>query len=204
MVQQKKTGKKSVKQQKGGKNKIDDESDIDTDTDFESDSDDTNSDIDVVEDYQKEDSEEDLEKVESEEEPIESESDNESDSVKGDSDGDDCLYKLSKKKKNDDDFIVDEEDYFDEEHTHITQKYVPNNERQTKPFLFQYERVRLYGERAKQLSLGAKPMIKNIQGLNSKQIAKLEIEQKVVPLSIERLLPNGLIERWNITELKQI
>ena len=78
---------------------------------------------------------------------------------------------------------------------------VKPEERVTKPFLTKFERVRLLGDRAKQLSLGAKPMLKNTELLNPKEIARLELEKKVIPLIIERTLPNGKKERWNITEL---
>ena len=64
-----------------------------------------------------------------------------------------------------------------------------------------YERVRLLGERAKQISLGAKPMVKNVDNLGPKEIARLELEQKVLPLIIIRTLPNGLKEKWRVNEL---
>ena len=57
------------------------------------------------------------------------------------------------------------------------------------------------GERAKQLSLGAKPMVKNVDNLGPKEIARLELEQKVLPLIIIRTLPNGLKEKWRVNEL---
>jgi len=72
----------------------------------------------------------------------------------------------------------------------------------TKPLLYNYERVRLLGDRTQQLTLGAKPMIKNIENLTPKQIAELEIENNVIPLIIERPLPNGKKERWYISELQ--
>jgi DNA-directed RNA polymerase subunit K/omega len=59
-------------------------------------------------------------------------------------------------------------------------------------------------DRSKQLSLGAKSTVKGTQGMNPKEVAKLEIENKVVPLLIERELPNGKIEKWNIRELTHI
>ena len=67
-----------------------------------------------------------------------------------------------------------------------------------------YERVRLLGERATQLSYGAKPMIKNVGNLDPKIIAKLELEAKLIPLIIIRTLPNGLKEKWRVSELEII
>lgn len=93
------------------------------------------------------------------------------------------------------------EEIFEEEKV-IENMIVPNDKRITKPFLTKYERVRLTGDRTRQLASGAKPMVKNIQNMSSLEIAKLEIEKNVIPLIIERPLPNGLKERWYIHELE--
>jgi DNA-directed RNA polymerase subunit K/omega len=74
----------------------------------------------------------------------------------------------------------------------------------SKPILFKYEKVRLLSNRAKQLSQGAKPMIKNIEGLSSKEIALLELKNKLIPLIIERPVPNSGVERWKLSELEII
>lgn len=75
-------------------------------------------------------------------------------------------------------------------------------ERLSKPILFKYEKVRLLSTRAKQLAQGAKPMIKNIVGLSPKEIALLELKNKVIPLIIERPVPNSGVERWKLSELE--
>ena len=79
--------------------------------------------------------------------------------------------------------------------------YVKSEDRVTKPMLFEFERVRILGERATQISMGAKPMIKNVDNLDPKIVAKMELENKVIPLIIIRELPNGLMEKWKISEL---
>ena len=79
---------------------------------------------------------------------------------------------------------------------------VNNEERITKRILTKYEYVRLLSERTSQLSEGALPMIDNVKDLDYKEIARLEIENKVIPLIIERVLPNGLKERFKINELE--
>lgn len=81
-------------------------------------------------------------------------------------------------------------------------KIVPPEKRITKPFMTKYERVRLTCDRAKQLSDGAKPLVKNIKGLSSLEIAKLELEHNIMPLILERPLPNGFKEIWHIRELQ--
>jgi DNA-directed RNA polymerase subunit K/omega len=81
-------------------------------------------------------------------------------------------------------------------------EYVQSSMRITKPRLFNYERVRLLGDRIKQLSLGAKPMIKNIGNLDPSKVAKLELQYNVLPIMISRTLPNNKKELWKISELK--
>ena len=71
----------------------------------------------------------------------------------------------------------------------------------TLPFLTKYERVRILGERTKQLSLGAKSMIRGVGNMDPKEVAKLELKKKVIPLIIIRSLPSGRKEKWKITEL---
>ena len=58
--------------------------------------------------------------------------------------------------------------------------------------LTRFERARIMGSRALQLSLGAPPFIdfsKNIS--TSLEIAMEELDQKVIPIVIRRTLPNG-------------
>lgn len=64
-----------------------------------------------------------------------------------------------------------------------------------------YELVRLLGEREKQLTLGAKPLIKYDGNMTYDKIAYEELKNKIVPLKIIRNLPNGLKEEWKIEEL---
>jgi len=115
-----------------------------------------------------------------------------------------CLYQITKKKTNIEIELDAGEDNFEDEDTDKNKQksiYVKSDERVTKPFLFEFERVRILGERARQLSLGAKPMLKNIDNFDPKLIAKMELEQKVIPLIILRELPDGRIEKWKVNEL---
>ena len=79
--------------------------------------------------------------------------------------------------------------------------FLEGDNRITNKFLTKYEYVRLIEDRATQLNLESKPMIKNADGLTSREIAMEEIKQKVIPLKIIRNLPNGLKEKWKISEL---
>lgn len=131
-------------------------------------------------------------------------------------DDENCLYKKAKLKKHNDEYDDEDENndndeidldiiYDDDDNINNNNKhdiFVDAKNRITKPFITQYEYVRILGDRAKALSLGAKPMIKNADKLNCKEIAKLEIKKGIIPLIIIRELPNGLKEKWKVHEFK--
>lgn len=113
---------------------------------------------------------------------------------------DDCMYNF---KENN---IIDEEEFnevFDDDNM-VFDEVVPENERITKPVLSIYERVRIIGDRARQLLEGAKPMIKGAEKLNPKEIARLELDKGVLPFKIVRELPNGKKEIWRLKEFVQV
>ena len=143
---------------------------------------------------------------------------NENDDDNSITNDEECLYRnVSKKNKKKDANIEDDDSQdslpdddidivYDDDNIQYNE-VVKSNERITKPFLTTFERVRLICDRAKQLSLGAKPMIKMIgsdKPKNPKEIAKLELESGVMPLIVERVLPNGKKEQWKVSELKII
>jgi len=45
-------------------------------------------------------------------------------------------------------------------------------------------------------------MIKNTTGLSHKEVALLELKSKLIPLIIERPIPNAGTERWRLSELE--
>lgn len=106
-------------------------------------------------------------------------------------------------KEDDDCFYEPNEIIIDDFETEQTERYITEG-KITKPYLTKYERTCLLSNRVQQLSLGAKPMIKNYTGLSPNEIAKLEIKHKVIPLIILRPLPGNIIERWYITEFINI
>lgn len=109
-----------------------------------------------------------------------------------------CFYKHAEE---DSDQETEMELTFDDDNIQETKDIVPKDQRITKPILFKFERVRLLGDRIQQLTLGAKPMIKNAENFSPKEIALLELKNNVIPLIIERPLPNGKKERWMTSEL---
>jgi DNA-directed RNA polymerase I, II, and III subunit RPABC2 len=69
--------------------------------------------------------------------------------------------------------------------------------------LTRFEKARITGARSLQLSLGAPILTKIPSGLTDTiMIAKYELEKKTLPISIRRILPNGLYEdipiEWTI------
>jgi DNA-directed RNA polymerase I, II, and III subunit RPABC2 len=124
-------------------------------------------------------------------------------------DDDDNIDETELKKENE----IDNEDiidcFYDFEQNEINNiqniqnNDVPKEDRITMPYLTKYERVRVLGTRAKQISLGAKILVKNVDltTKNPIEIAKIELELGIVPFKIRRPLPNGKVEEWKISEL---
>lgn len=136
-------------------------------------------------------------------EESESQADDDNDDVQS-TGNDECMYKFAKSNVIDDIDNIEEEDNFDDEENEnkIDTKYVSPENRQTKNILNKYEKVRLLSVRSRQISLGAKPMLIGAEAMNPKEVARLELEKGIMPLKIERELPNGLKEIWLISELK--
>jgi len=78
---------------------------------------------------------------------------------------------------------------------------VPSSERNTTPYLTKYERARVLGTRALQISLGA-PILVDIGGeIDPLEIAMKELKQRKIPIIIRRYLPDKSYEDWSIDEL---
>lgn len=72
----------------------------------------------------------------------------------------------------------------------------------TYPFITIYEKTKIIGLRANQLSKGAKPFISVPDHITDvRDIARLEVEQKRLPFIIKRPLPNGSFEFWRLADL---
>lgn len=77
----------------------------------------------------------------------------------------------------------------------------PNKERITTPYLTKYERARVLGTRALQISMNA-PVLVPLDGeTDALQIAIKELSQRKIPLIIRRFLPDGSFEDWSVSEL---
>jgi DNA-directed RNA polymerase subunit K/omega len=81
-------------------------------------------------------------------------------------------------------------------------KLVDKDKHTTYPFLTLYEKTKIIGLRANQLSQGSKPFIAVPEHItNVRDIAKLELEQKRLPYIIKRPLANGKYEYWRLIDL---
>ena len=85
----------------------------------------------------------------------------------------------------------------------IKQTYLLNNDRISKNFMTKYEMVRILGERIKQLTMGAKPLVKT-SNMSYEEIAEAELKLNVIPFKIVRPLPIGSAESSNVSELWSI
>lgn len=107
-----------------------------------------------------------------------------------------------------DDAINEDNEYFDNnEETELPSdqntEYINKEDRISSDRLTNYEMVRILGERTKQLTMGAKPLIKNYQNLSYDKIAEEELKRNMIPFKIKRPLPKGKYEIWTLDELKK-
>jgi DNA-directed RNA polymerase subunit K/omega len=99
-------------------------------------------------------------------------------------------------------------DYIEQVIPKIPLQFIPpggektDSNHRTYPFLTHFEKTKIIGLRANQLSKGSAPFIavpKHITDV--KDIARLELEQKRLPFIIKRPLPNGNFEYWRLADL---
>lgn len=101
--------------------------------------------------------------------------------------------------------IRDEDDCeYEQEYvqTKLPHVQVPADQRSTRNVLTKYERVRILGTRAKQISVGAPVYVKGVEGKTPSEIAELELQHGLIPSIIKRTLPDNSYEIWKISELK--
>ena len=109
--------------------------------------------------------------------------------------GEDQMYD----DEEEDDEIIDEQDA---ERLGIdnVEKKVDDDKRTTTKFLTKYEKARVLGTRALQISMNAEVAI-NTSETDPLKIAMEELQQRKIPFIIRRRLPNGWYEDWKLSEL---
>lgn len=73
---------------------------------------------------------------------------------------------------------------------------IPISQRITTRFMTKYERARILGTRALQLSMNAPPMVELEGETDPLQIAMKELRERKIPLIIRRYLPDRSYEDW--------
>ena len=78
---------------------------------------------------------------------------------------------------------------------------VAAEERVTTPYMTKFERARVLGTRALQISMNAPVMVELEGETDPLQIALKELRARKIPITIRRFLPDGSYEDWNVDEL---
>ncbi len=92
-------------------------------------------------------------------------------------------------------------DFTIHENLEVDKNAIPKEERKTIPKLTKFERARVIGIRAVQLSQNAPTNIEVGDIFDTMEIAKLELIKGMIPLVIRRYLPSKKYEDWTINEL---
>ena len=80
--------------------------------------------------------------------------------------------------------------------------YTQNKEKITSSFLTKYERARILGTRALQLSKNAPPMVVPQPGeTDPYKLAERELAARKIPFIVRRYLPDHTYEDWKLSEL---
>ncbi|KAI3383688.1 hypothetical protein SNEBB_006539 [Seison nebaliae] len=74
-------------------------------------------------------------------------------------------------------------------------------ERTTTPYLTKYERARILGTRALQISMCAPIMVELNGEIDPLKIALRELKEKKIPMIIRRYLPDNSYEDWKVSDL---
>jgi DNA-directed RNA polymerase I, II, and III subunit RPABC2 len=88
-----------------------------------------------------------------------------------------------------------------EENMDFTQAGVESHEKTTTKYMTKYERARVLGSRALQISLGAPVMVELGGETDPLVIAMKELKARRLPITIRRHMPDGSYEDWSIDDL---
>eukprot|EP01083_Nonionella_stella_P106605 307856_1 len=75
-----------------------------------------------------------------------------------------------------------------------TQQTTTVDQRITTPYLTKYEKARILGTRALQISMGAPVMVEMVGETDPLEIAQKELRERKIPMIIRRFLPDGTFE----------
>jgi len=110
--------------------------------------------------------------------------------------------KISKLKNNNQFYEHLSEEIVDKKKTESLQKVLKKDLRVTTRFITKFEKARVLGVRATQISMGAPVMIDLTNETDPLEIALKEMLERKSPLIIRRILPGGKkYEDWKVNEL---
>jgi DNA-directed RNA polymerase I, II, and III subunit RPABC2 len=100
----------------------------------------------------------------------------------------------------------DDQEGLDSAMANVTGSFAGINAPSSKPkittrYLTKYERARLLGTRALQLSQNAPPLVEVEGETDPLKIAGKELRERKLPLIVRRYLPDGSFEDWSLDEL---
>ncbi|KAJ3319671.1 DNA-directed RNA polymerases I II and III subunit RPABC2 [Boothiomyces sp. JEL0866] len=78
---------------------------------------------------------------------------------------------------------------------------IDKDKRLSTPYMTKYEKARILGTRALQISMNAPVMVDLAGESDPLQIALKELREKKMPLIIRRYMPDGCWEDWSVSEL---
>eukprot|EP00922_Rhytidocystis_sp_ex-Travisia-forbesii_P009324 GHVS01013589.1.p2 GENE.GHVS01013589.1~~GHVS01013589.1.p2 ORF type:complete len:135 (+),score=34.46 GHVS01013589.1:1451-1855(+) len=105
---------------------------------------------------------------------------------------------------NDEEFGDDELEIANEEEEEgrdPEQKKASEGPRVTSPYMTKFEKARIIGTRALQISMNAPVTIPLDGEIDPLIIAEKELHQKSIPFTVRRYLPDGSYEDWDLEEL---
>ncbi|KAF5179024.1 DNA-directed RNA pol subunit RPABC2 [Thalictrum thalictroides] len=81
------------------------------------------------------------------------------------------------------------------------QQQLVEGQRKTSKYMTKYERARILGTRALQISMNAPVMVELEGETDPLEIAMKELQARKIPFTIRRYLPDGSYEDWGVDEL---
>ncbi|KAJ3108291.1 DNA-directed RNA polymerases I II and III subunit RPABC2 [Phlyctochytrium bullatum] len=78
---------------------------------------------------------------------------------------------------------------------------IPKEKRMTTPYMTKYEKARILGTRALQISMNAPVMVDLNGETDPLAIAIKELRERKIPLIVRRYLPDNSYEDWSVDEL---
>lgn len=98
---------------------------------------------------------------------------------------------------------VPEDDYIEDLEVKLEPKEIKATERITKPVMNKYEKAKILGARANQISRNAPVFIELSENMvDPLEIAEKELRERMIPFIIRRFLPDGKFEDFRVDELK--